>query len=88
MTPSPSASISETFSTGFSMTPGIGEPEGGPSATFLAEQAGGRGSTGEIEIRDVVPTSLHQRIPLYLGSKEYVDLAEQYVKQGSLIAAR
>jgi predicted amidohydrolase len=31
--------LSETFSTGFSMTPGIGEPEGGPSARFLAEQA-------------------------------------------------
>ncbi len=28
--------LSETFSTGFSMTPGIGEPEGGPSARFLA----------------------------------------------------
>ena len=28
--------LTETFSTGFSMTPGIGEPEGGPSAQFLA----------------------------------------------------
>ncbi|MBN1094440.1 carbon-nitrogen family hydrolase [Blastococcus sp. TML/M2B] len=35
--------LSETFSTGFSMTPGIGEPEGGPSATFLAEQAAAHG---------------------------------------------
>jgi predicted amidohydrolase len=35
--------LSETFSTGFSMTPGIGEREGGPSARFLAEQAGGHG---------------------------------------------
>jgi predicted amidohydrolase len=35
--------LSETFSTGFSMTPGIGEPEGGPSAGFLAEQARERG---------------------------------------------
>jgi predicted amidohydrolase len=31
--------LSETFSTGFSMTPGIGEPEGGPSSQFLAGQA-------------------------------------------------
>ena len=31
--------LSETFSTGFSMSPGIGEPEGGPSAQFLAAQA-------------------------------------------------
>ena len=31
--------LSETFSTGFSMTPGIGEPEGGPSSSFLCAQA-------------------------------------------------
>ena len=35
--------LTETFSTGFSMTPGIGEPEGGPSAQFLAERAAEHG---------------------------------------------
>lgn len=35
--------LSETFSTGFSMTPGIGEPEGGPSAGFLTERAAEHG---------------------------------------------
>ncbi|MGY1746306.1 nitrilase-related carbon-nitrogen hydrolase [Blastococcus sp. SYSU D00695] len=35
--------LSETFSTGFSMTPGIGEPEGGPSSRFLLEQAAAHG---------------------------------------------
>src|SRR4051812_50184201 len=35
--------LSETFSTGFSMTPGIGEPEGGPSAEFLLGQAAEHG---------------------------------------------
>ncbi|MFD2092511.1 nitrilase-related carbon-nitrogen hydrolase [Blastococcus deserti] len=35
--------LSETFSTGFSMTPGIGEPEDGPSARFLAGQAAEHG---------------------------------------------
>lgn len=35
--------LTETFSTGFSMTPGIGEPEGGPSAQFLAAQAAEHG---------------------------------------------
>lgn len=35
--------LSETFSTGFSMTPGIGEPEGGPSSQFLAAQAAEHG---------------------------------------------
>jgi predicted amidohydrolase len=31
--------LTETFSTGFSMTPGMGEPEGGPSSQFLADRA-------------------------------------------------
>jgi len=35
--------LTETFSTGFSMTPGIGEPEGGPSSGFLAERAAEHG---------------------------------------------
>jgi predicted amidohydrolase len=35
--------LTETFSTGFSMTPGIGEPEGGSSAQFLAGQAAEHG---------------------------------------------
>jgi predicted amidohydrolase len=35
--------LTETFSTGFSMTPGIGEPEGGPSSEFLAERAAEHG---------------------------------------------
>ncbi|WP_346620863.1 nitrilase-related carbon-nitrogen hydrolase [Blastococcus montanus] len=35
--------LTETFSTGFSMTPGIGEAEGGPSARFLAAQAAEHG---------------------------------------------
>jgi predicted amidohydrolase len=35
--------LTETFSTGFSMTPGIGEPEGGPSAQFLAARAAEHG---------------------------------------------
>ncbi len=35
--------LSETFSTGFSMTPGIGEPEGGSSAQWLQAQAAEHG---------------------------------------------
>ena len=35
--------LTETFSTGFSMTPGVGEPEGGPSSRFLEQQAATHG---------------------------------------------
>jgi len=30
-----------------------------------------------MDIMDVQPDSLHQRIPLYLGSKSLVDLADE-----------
>lgn len=53
---------------------------------YIAEQAGGRGSTGTGDIGAVQPTALHQRVPLYLGSKEWVDLAEEYLKQDRLVA--
>ncbi|MEX0980046.1 MAG: class 1 fructose-bisphosphatase [Gemmatimonadota bacterium] len=46
---------------------------------MVAEQAGGRASTGNEDILDILPDSLHQRIPLFIGSKELVDLAERYL---------
>lgn len=47
---------------------------------MVAEQAGGRASNGTEQIRDIVPTSLHQRIPLLLGSAEDVKTAESFYK--------
>lgn len=51
--------------------------ESNPMA-FIAEQAGGRASTGTRDILDIYPDELHQRTPLFIGSKKMVDLAEQY----------
>ena len=36
---------------------------------FIARAAGGAASTGRTPILDVVPTELHQRVPLYIGSR-------------------
>ena len=36
---------------------------------WLCEQAGGAASTGEERVLDVVPESLHQRVPLFIGSR-------------------
>lgn len=47
---------------------------------FLIEQAGGRASDGQRRILDIVPTSLHQRIPCYLGSEEDVLEAERFLR--------
>ena len=46
--------------------------------SFLAEQAGGRGSTGHERIMTIEPASIHQRVPLFIGSPEDVALAEDY----------
>lgn len=40
---------------------------------FLIEQAGGKASTGSMAILDVVPESIHQRSPIFLGSANDVD---------------
>ncbi len=55
--------------------------EGAPMA-FIAEAAGGAASDGSRRILDIEPTKLHQRVPLFIGSKEDVALAERYVQAG------
>ena len=45
---------------------------------FLSEQAGGKATDGKIRILDIVPTSLHQRVPFYVGSKNMVEKAESF----------
>ena len=47
---------------------------------MLAEQAGGRSSTGYGDVLEIVPDSLHQRVPLYVGNSELVDLAEDFLR--------
>ena len=42
---------------------------------FLVEQAGGAATDGHRRILDIDPTELHQRTPLYIGSKSDVDAA-------------
>jgi fructose-1,6-bisphosphatase I len=48
---------------------------------LICEQAGGRASDGERNILDIVPMELHQRTPLYVGSKEFVDMAEEFLRR-------
>ena len=44
---------------------------------FICEAAGGKASTGTERIADIVPDSLHQRVPLFIGSAREVDFIEQ-----------
>ena len=48
---------------------------------FIAEQAGGKASTGVIPIMDIEPTYLHQRTALIIGSEMMVDMVERYIHE-------
>ena len=48
--------------------------------SFIIEQAGGAATTGIQRILDVQPESLHQRVPVFLGSKEEVERVTAYHK--------
>lgn len=47
--------------------------------SFIVEAAGGKGSTGEGNILDVEPTELHQRVPIFIGSKNMVAKALSFL---------
>lgn len=46
---------------------------------FLAEQAGGKASTGTERILEIKPTSLHQRVSIITGSMDMVEKAEAFL---------
>jgi len=46
--------------------------------SLLIEQAGGRATTGSQRLMEVTPESLHQRIPLILGSRNEVERIVRY----------
>ncbi len=53
--------------------------EANPMA-FIVEQAGGAATDGQGRILDIVPHKLHQRVPVFLGSKAEVELVTSYHK--------
>ena len=44
---------------------------------FICEQAGGAATDGHVRILDVQPTELHQRTPVFLGSRGDVAIAQE-----------
>jgi fructose-1,6-bisphosphatase I len=48
---------------------------------FIAEHAGGRASDGRGNLLDVVPQELHQRTPLFIGSRGLVEEAERFLEE-------
>lgn len=49
--------------------------------SFIIEQAGGLATTGTTPILDIVPEKIHQRVAIFLGSKDDVqDVINLYSK--------
>jgi fructose-1,6-bisphosphatase I len=46
--------------------------------SFIVEQAGGASTDGKQRMLDIQPTALHQRVPVFLGSKNEVELITRY----------
>ncbi|KAA0191798.1 hypothetical protein HAZT_HAZT000883 [Hyalella azteca] len=50
---------------------------------YIVEKAGGVATTGKTPVLDVVPTAIHQRIPIFLGSKlDVQQIIDLYKKHG------
>ncbi len=47
---------------------------------FIIEQAGGCASTGRERVLEIQPEEFHQRVPLFIGSRQMVEKAESYYK--------
>jgi fructose-1,6-bisphosphatase I len=56
--------------------------EANPMA-FICEQAGGLASTGSKRILDIIPTELHQRVPLIIGSEADVLEVESHLRNSA-----
>lgn len=48
---------------------------------YIMEQAGGLASTGSGRILDIVPENIHERSPIFLGSKEDVEDVLSIIKK-------
>jgi fructose-1,6-bisphosphatase I len=48
---------------------------------YIAEQAGGYGSDGQQNLLDITPSSLHVRTPIFIGNRELVEKAEEFIRK-------
>jgi fructose-1,6-bisphosphatase I len=46
---------------------------------FVVEKAGGKATRGDGRIMDIQPSTLHQRVPLIIGSPEDVAIASEFL---------
>ncbi|MGE5362852.1 MAG: class 1 fructose-bisphosphatase [Bacteroidota bacterium] len=51
---------------------------------FIVENAGGRASNGCQRILDIIPEGLHQRTPVFLGSRQDVGMLEKFIAESDV----
>lgn len=49
--------------------------------SFIIEQAGGMAIDGKQRIMEILPTAIHQRTPIYIGSPENVKMAKSFLEK-------
>ena len=54
---------------------------------MVVEQAGGAASTGTERILDIQPASLHQKVPLIIGSRDDVAEYSRFYRDALVMAA-
>jgi fructose-1,6-bisphosphatase I len=55
---------------------------------FILEQAGGKASDGSRRVMEIDVKSLHQRTPIFIGSAEMVEMAEDFMRKYSTIEVK
>ncbi len=53
---------------------------------FIIEAAGGKAMSCTKNILDIVPTQLHERTPIFIGSKNMVNKAMEFVKEKEMVS--
>jgi fructose-1,6-bisphosphatase I len=48
---------------------------------FIVEQAGGLATDGKRRVMEMQPTDLHQRVPLFIGSKKMVEKVHALIEE-------
>ena len=51
---------------------------------YIMERAGGAASDGTQRILDIVPTSIHQRHPIHMGSEEDVEEIDRFHREAEM----
>ncbi|MBL4678990.1 MAG: class 1 fructose-bisphosphatase [Mucilaginibacter sp.] len=53
---------------------------------FIIEQAGGKATDGFNRIMEIEVTELHQRSPIFIGSKNMVEMAERFMRDAGVLS--